>query len=77
MGREPSFEEAMDRMEEIIKQLEDGELDLDKCLEVFEEGVRMYRHCTAKLDQAEGKVKVIMQDDGGKVEKFDLELEGD
>jgi exodeoxyribonuclease VII small subunit len=77
MKKNLSFEEAMDRLEEIIKLLEDGELDLDKALEVFEEGIKVYRYCTKKLEDMEGRVKVIMQQQGGVVEKFDLELEGD
>jgi exodeoxyribonuclease VII small subunit len=71
-----SFEEAMERMEEIIKSLEGGELELDKSLEIFEEGIKMYRYCTKKLEEMEGRVKVIMQQEDA-LEKFDFELEGE
>lgn len=71
-----NFEQAMDRMDEIIKSLEDGNLELDKSLEVFEEGIKMYRYCTKKLEDMEGKVKVILQQEGA-VKKVDFDLEGE
>ncbi|MDD2574143.1 MAG: exodeoxyribonuclease VII small subunit [Bacillota bacterium] len=77
MERELSFEEAMDRMEEIVALLEDGELALDKSLEVFEEGIRLYRYLTKKLEKVEGRVRIIMEDQDGAVEKTDLKMKGD
>ncbi|MGI6703371.1 MAG: exodeoxyribonuclease VII small subunit [Clostridia bacterium] len=76
MERELSFEEAMDRMEEIIALLEDGELAIDKSLEVFEEGIRLYRYLTQKLERVEGRVKLIMEDKDGAVDKSDFEPKG-
>lgn len=72
-----SFEKAMERMEEIIALLEDGDLDLDKSLEVFEEGIRLYRHLSRKLKEAEGKIKVIMEEQEGEPVQSDIDLEGD
>jgi exodeoxyribonuclease VII small subunit len=71
-----SFEEAMERMEEIVNSLEDGDLELDKSLEIFEEGIKLYRYCTKKLEEMESRVKVIMQREGA-LEKFDFDLEGE
>lgn len=70
------FEEAMKRMEEVVKELEDGELTLDKSLEKFEEGVKLYRYCVQKLEEIEGKVLVIMNDQNGELQKLDLYTEG-
>jgi exodeoxyribonuclease VII small subunit len=64
-------------MEEIIALLEDGDLDLDKSLEVFEEGIRLYRHLSRKLKEAEGKIKVIMEEQEGEPVQSDIDLEGD
>lgn len=54
-----SFEEAMARLEEIVKYLESGNAPLDKSLEVFEEGVSLVKLCNQKLDSAEQKVRFL------------------
>jgi exodeoxyribonuclease VII small subunit len=77
MDRDLNFEKAMERMEEIIALLEDGNLDLDKSLEVFEEGVRLYRLLSQKLKDAEGRVKVIMEEQESAVADTDIDPEGD
>ncbi|NLZ90364.1 MAG: exodeoxyribonuclease VII small subunit [Clostridiales bacterium] len=72
-----SFEKAMERMEEIIALLEEGDLDLDKSLEVFEEGIRLYRHLSRRLKEAEGRIKLIMEEQEGEPVQFGTDLEGD
>ena len=72
-----SFEKAMERMEEIIALLEEGDLDLDKSLEVFEEGIRLYRQLSRKLKEAEGRIKVIMEEQEGEPVQPGIDLEGD
>ncbi len=54
-----TFEEAMARLEEIVKYLEGGNAPLDKSLEVFEEGVALVKLCNQKLDSAEQKVRFL------------------
>lgn len=54
-----SFEDAMLRLEEIVKYLESGSAPLDKSLEVFEEGVALVKLCNQKLDSAEQKVRFL------------------
>lgn len=54
-----SFEDAMVRLEEIVKYLESGNAPLDKSLEVFEEGVALVKLCNSKLDTAEQKVRFL------------------
>ncbi|MBE6707763.1 MAG: exodeoxyribonuclease VII small subunit [Ruminococcaceae bacterium] len=54
-----TFEEAMARLEEIVKYLESGNAPLDKSLEVFEEGVALVKLCNSKLDNAEQKVRFL------------------
>lgn len=56
------FEKAMDRLETIVNQLEDGELSLDKSLDSFEEGMQLAKQCEDQLLQAEGRVEKIMKE---------------
>jgi exodeoxyribonuclease VII small subunit len=60
-AKEPRFEEALSGLEKIVRQLEEGELPLDDALRLFEEGVRLSRFCSAKLDEAEKKIEILMQ----------------
>lgn len=67
---ETTFEESMKRLEEIVRQLESGEMSLDDSLRVFEEGMRLAAFCSRKLDEAEKKVSLLVRDQqGGFVEK--------
>lgn len=60
-GREQSFEEALARLEAIVKELEEAELPLEKSLEVFEEGVRLSRLLHERLSESERKVEVLLK----------------
>lgn len=51
-----SFEQAMTRLEEIVKALEQGDAPLEQSLTLFEEGSKLLRQCTGMLDKAEQKV---------------------
>ncbi len=62
---EPAFEEAMNRLEEIVGELEKEELPLEKSLTVFEEGVRLSRLLNRKLDEAEEKIEILLRDEKG------------
>jgi len=55
------FESALKSLEEIVGQLEAGDLTLDRALELFEEGIRVSRFCSSKLDEAERKVDVLIK----------------
>ncbi|MGC9256923.1 exodeoxyribonuclease VII small subunit [Desulfurella sp.] len=59
---EISFEQALKRLEEIAKKLEEENLNLDDALKYFEEGMRLSKFCNEQLSQAENKVKIIMKD---------------
>lgn len=52
----------MKRIEEIVAALEDGQADLDKSLALFEEGMGLFRFCTQKLDEAEGRILMLVRD---------------
>ena len=55
----PTFEEALKRLEEIVRCMESSEVPLDRSLEMFEEGVSLVKICTEALDRAEQKVKIL------------------
>jgi exodeoxyribonuclease VII small subunit len=64
---ELSFEAALDRLEELVRSLEDGDLPLDDALQAFEEGVRLSRFCHGKLQAAERRIEILLQDEDGEI----------
>jgi exodeoxyribonuclease VII small subunit len=65
-----NFESAMGRLEEIVEELEKGDLSLENSLKIFEEGMQLSHFCTNKLNEAEKKLKLLVK----KEEGFQLEL---
>ncbi|MBI3931881.1 MAG: exodeoxyribonuclease VII small subunit [Acidobacteria bacterium] len=61
----PTFEEALRQLEEIVQRLEKGELTLEESLALYEEGIRLSRLCHAKLEEAEGKIEMLMKNAKG------------
>ena len=64
---EVKFEKAIQRLEKIVDDLEKGELDIDKSLEIFEEGIKMSRVCSKKLNEAEAKIEKLTRDQKGEL----------
>ncbi|MBI3326468.1 MAG: exodeoxyribonuclease VII small subunit [Nitrospinae bacterium] len=64
---QPTFEGALQRLEEIVAHLERNELDLEQSLQLFEEGVTLVRFCTTRLDEAERRIEVLLADKEGRV----------
>jgi exodeoxyribonuclease VII small subunit len=62
---EKKFEAAMARLEEIVQELETGDLPLEQSLKLFEEGIKLSRLCTKRLDDAERKVEILLKDKNG------------
>ena len=60
-GSVPTFEEALQQLEEIVEKLEKGELALEESLKLYEEGIRLSRLCHVKLEEAEGKIEMLMK----------------
>ncbi len=58
-----SFEKAMEKLEGIVDSLEKGDLTLEGSLKAYEEGVLLSRHCSKILEEAEGKVAMIVKDE--------------
>lgn len=70
-----NFEKAIKELEEIIQELENGELPLEKAMKKFEEGVQLSKFCTETLDEAERKITVLLQDQGETVSEQPFMLE--
>jgi len=66
---EKKFEEALTKLEEIVRKLECGDLSLDESLKAFEEGIRLSGFCSRKLDEAERKVEVLIKGEQGLIIK--------
>ena len=66
-AKEVKFETAMERLEEIVKRLEDGDMPLEESLRLFEEGVKLSRVCDERLKSAERRIEILLKDDQGKV----------
>ena len=61
----PTFEEALLQLDQIVQKLEKGELPLEESLKLYEEGIRLSRLCHGKLEEAEGKIEMLMKDARG------------
>ncbi len=71
------FEDALQRLEQIVDQLEVGNLGLEESLKVFEEGVGLARRCSRYLDEAEKRIELLTRDEGGALKTEPLPLEED
>jgi len=69
---EITFEQALARLEEIVRMLESGSAPLDTSLSMFEEGVKLVRLCNDKLDNAEQKIKILTIKDSGVIDEQDF-----
>ena len=57
---EKSFEQSLERLKEIVSKLEEGEMALEDSLELFEEGMKLSRHCSNRLEAAEQRIEVLL-----------------
>ena len=63
--QEESFEHALKKLERIVQQLEGGDLSLEESLGLFEEGVRLTRVCSSRLDEAERRIALLTKTEDG------------
>lgn len=64
MEEKMSFEQAIKRLEAVVRELETGDLPLDQALALFQEGVTLTRHCGAQLDAAEARIEKLLEQNG-------------
>jgi exodeoxyribonuclease VII small subunit len=68
-----NFEKALADMENIVRRLDENNLSLDESLSLFEEGIKLSRFCSQKLDSVEDKVEILLRDDEGNLKKEPFE----
>jgi exodeoxyribonuclease VII small subunit len=73
MAKEKNFESSLKELEQIVEQLETGDLPLEHSLELFEQGVKLSRDCQKRLDEAERKVELLLKNDDGAFSKIPLD----
>ncbi len=69
-----SFEEAICQLEQIVSKLEKGDISLEDSISNFQDGIELSRYCAAKLDEAEKKISILLQDEEGNLVEKDFEL---
>lgn len=77
--KKPDFEKSLARLEEVVRRLESPQLSLDDAMKLFEEGVALSRECQKQLEDAEGRVEILLRKADGKLaaEPFDPERESE
>jgi exodeoxyribonuclease VII small subunit len=70
-----NFETSLDELERIVRELERGDLPLEKSLELFEQGVKLSRSCQERLNEAERRIEILTRDSQGRpaIRPFDAE----
>lgn len=71
-----TFESALNRLEEITHELEEGELSLENSLKKFDEGIKLADFCNQKLTEAKAKVELLLKKDGELIPEVFDEAEG-
>lgn len=76
-SKKPDFERSLARLEEVVRRLESPQLSLDEAMKLFEEGVDLSRECQKQLEEAEGKVEILLKKADGKLAAEPFEPEGE
>lgn len=69
-----SFEEALKRLEEIVRKLEAGDLSLKESIDIFEEGMRLSLYCQEELEKASARIKKLIKRDDGEFELVGFDI---
>lgn len=64
--KEPKFEEALEKLEKIVEDLESGDLSLEDSMKRYEEGIRLSKLCSKRLEEAKKKIELLLKSDDGK-----------
>jgi exodeoxyribonuclease VII small subunit len=65
-GQTRTFESSLEALEQIVHELEQGDLPLERSLELFEQGIRLSRECQERLSQAERRIEILLSDNQGR-----------
>ena len=76
-AKKQDFERSLARLEEVVRRLENAHLSLDDAMKLFEEGVELSRECQKQLEEAEGRVEILLKKADGKLaaEPFEPDAE--
>ena len=69
MKKNTSFEASLKRLETIVDEMENSQLDIDKAMKLFEEGISLVNQCSSKLDETKKKIEILVEKNG----KFEKE----
>ncbi len=61
-----TFEASLEALEQIVRELEQGDLPLERSLQLFEHGIRLSRECQERLSQAERRIEILLKDNQGR-----------
>jgi exodeoxyribonuclease VII small subunit len=64
-----SFEEAMEQLEQLVGKLENGDVPLEKAIDLFQEGMKLSHLCSQKLEQVERKIEILVEENGALIKK--------
>ena len=70
-----NFEEHLTQLEKVVEKLERGDLSLDESVRLFEDGMKLSTACKQELEQAEGRIQVLVEGKAGNLQPADLDLE--
>ena len=73
----PNFEEKLTSLEAVVERLERGDLSLDESVKLFEEGVKLSNACKQELEQAEGRIQLLVESPGAQTQVTEMSLGDD
>jgi exodeoxyribonuclease VII small subunit len=62
-----TFEQSMKQLEQIVQELESGDLSLEKAIKKFEEGIQLSKFCSNKLEETEKRISILLKDTNGEI----------
>jgi exodeoxyribonuclease VII small subunit len=72
-----TFEQAMKQLEQIVQELESGDMPLETAIKKFEEGIQLSKFCTDKLDESEKRITILVQDAAGNISDMPFAAQND
>jgi len=70
-----TFEQSMKQLEQIVQDLESGDLSLEKAIKKFEEGIQLSKFCSKKLEETEKKISILLKDTNGEITEAPFQAE--
>lgn len=75
--RKAEFEKSLARLEEVVRRLDGANLTLDDAMKLFEEGVTLTRDCQKQLEEAEGRVEILLKKADGKITAVPFDVDNE